>query len=64
MWDAESDSPHTAHTTNDTPCILVSRDPGQTLRDGGALCDIAPTVLNLMGLTKSRAMTGENLIVI
>jgi len=64
LWDAESDSPHTAHTTNDTPCILVSRDPGQTLRDGGALCDIAPTVLNLMGLTKSPAMTGENLIVI
>tara|TARA_Y100000588_G_scaffold138758_1_gene152575 strand:+ start:3564 stop:5102 length:1539 start_codon:yes stop_codon:yes gene_type:complete len=62
LWDIESNSPHTSHTTNDTPCILISRDNSRTLRDGGSLCDIAPTVLSLMGLSKSSAMTGENLI--
>ena len=63
LWDKESDSPHTAHTTNDTPCIVVSSNLNIVLKDGGALCDIVPTILSLMGLKKSSAMTGEDLII-
>ena len=61
LWDFKSGSPHTAHTMNDTPCIIVSPDFSGVLRKGGALCDIAPTVLSLMGLKKSPEMTGEDL---
>ena len=63
LWDKESDSPHTAHTTNATPCIVVSSNLNIVLKDGGALCDIVPTILSLMGLKKSSAMTGEDLII-
>ena len=58
----ERGRPHTAHTTNKVPFILV--DPGSrqaTLRPG-ILADIAPTILNLMGLTVPEEMTGKNLI--
>lgn len=54
-------SPHTAHTTYPVPCILVSARKFN-LRDGGALCDVAPTVLELMGLEKPLEMTGQSLI--
>ena len=64
LWDFKSGSPHTAHTMNDTPCIIVSPDFKGVLRRGGALCDIAPTVLSFMGLKKSLEMTGEDLTVI
>ncbi|MBI2132800.1 MAG: 2,3-bisphosphoglycerate-independent phosphoglycerate mutase [Candidatus Tectomicrobia bacterium] len=61
MWDEENQSPHTAHTLNDTPCILAA--PGFTgpLRPGGALCDVAPTLLGLMGLAPTAEMTGRDL---
>ncbi len=52
-------SPHTAHTTNPVPVVLTA--PGVGLRDGG-LSDVAPTVLALLGLDGSSAMTGENLV--
>ncbi len=58
--------PYTAHTTNPVPCVLVSDDPGVralALREGGALCDVAPTVLDLMGLEQPEEMTGVSLIV-
>lgn len=62
----ESDgSPHTAHTTNPVPCVLVSEDPelrAAHLREGGALADVAPTVLDLLGLKKPAAMTGSSLL--
>ena len=61
LWDFNSNSAHTAHTTNDTPCFIVSPDSSVTLREDGALCDIAPTVLRLMGLKKSSQMTGKDL---
>ena len=54
----------TSHTTNDVPCILVARDErlrGSTLKKGG-LSDVAPTVLDLMGLKKPMEMTGSSLI--
>lgn len=54
--------PHTAHTTNPVPCILI--EPGgevATLADG-KLADVAPTLLRLWGLAPTKAMTGENLV--
>ena len=53
-------SPHTAHTTNQVPCLLISPWRGE-LRSGGALCDVAPTLLAIQGLDKPAAMTGEDL---
>lgn len=58
-------SPHTAHTTNAVPCVLISDDPvlrGARLRDGGVLGDVAPTVLELMALPQPEAMTGTSLL--
>ena len=53
-------SPHTAHTTNPVP-VVVTLD-GVTLREGGRLGDLAPTVLELMGLEPPAAMTGRSLL--
>lgn len=50
MIDYETGEPHTAHTTNPVPFILVNADPKYTLREGGCLADIAPTLLQIMGL--------------
>jgi 2,3-bisphosphoglycerate-independent phosphoglycerate mutase len=57
--------PHTAHTTNPVPCVLVSDEPAVQalrLRDGGCLGDVAPTVLELMGQPQPPEMTGRSLI--
>ncbi|MHC4990386.1 MAG: 2,3-bisphosphoglycerate-independent phosphoglycerate mutase [Planctomycetota bacterium] len=63
MWDPVNDCPHTAHTTNDVPLILVGEGlEGHRLRDGGRLADIAPTLLVLMGLEPPAAMTGQSLL--
>ncbi len=53
-------SPFTPHTTNLVPFIVVGRDC--ELRDGGRLCDIAPTMLEIMGLEQPASMKGESLI--
>lgn len=54
--------PHTAHTTNLVPVIVVGPDtPGKTVRDG-ALTDVAPTLLHLLGITQPKEMTGKTLI--
>jgi 2,3-bisphosphoglycerate-independent phosphoglycerate mutase len=58
-FDVENNVKHTAHTTNLVPAIIT--DKNLKLKDG-ALYDIAPTILNLMGLPKPTAMMGENLI--
>ena len=60
MWDDAANSPHTAHTTNPVPVILVGAADGTGLRDG-RLADLAPTVLDLMGLAQPAAMTGRPL---
>jgi 2,3-bisphosphoglycerate-independent phosphoglycerate mutase len=54
----------TGHTDSPVPCILISPDEadGIHLRSGGALTDVAPTVLQLMGLPQPKAMTGQSLI--
>jgi 2,3-bisphosphoglycerate-independent phosphoglycerate mutase len=54
-------SPHTAHTTNPVPCILVGGEGGETLRDGGSLQDVAPTLLGILGLEAPAAMKGRDL---
>ncbi|MEM7808244.1 MAG: 2,3-bisphosphoglycerate-independent phosphoglycerate mutase [Planctomycetota bacterium] len=55
--------PHTAHTLYPVELVVVSDDhKGHTLRDGGRLADVAPTLLDLMSLDKPEAMTGESLL--
>lgn len=63
MIDYETGKPHTAHTTNPVPFILVNADPSYKLREGGCLADIAPTLLEIMGLPQPAEMTGKSLIV-
>lgn len=58
----EDGSPHTAHTTNPVPCVLVGGPSGVTLRDGGVLGDVAPTLLELLGLEQPEQMTGRSLL--
>lgn len=57
----EDGSPHTAHTTNLVPCILVDKDYSGKLNDG-KLGDLAPTILELMGIEKPAEMTGDSLL--
>ena len=61
MLDYKTGEPHTAHTTNPVPLILVGKDDAK-LREG-KLADLAPTMLDLMGLEKPEEMTGESIIV-
>ncbi|MBE5900818.1 MAG: 2,3-bisphosphoglycerate-independent phosphoglycerate mutase [Lachnospiraceae bacterium] len=63
MIDYETGKPHTAHTTNPVPFILVNGDEKVTLRQGGCLADIAPTILELMELEQPKEMTGKSLLV-
>ena len=62
MIDYETREPHTAHTTNLVPFILVNNPNVKELKIGGKLGDIAPTVLDMMGLEPSSSMTGNSLI--
>ncbi|MGD9916468.1 MAG: 2,3-bisphosphoglycerate-independent phosphoglycerate mutase [Paenirhodobacter sp.] len=63
MIDPVTGKPHTAHTTNPVPVALVGGPEGVTLRDGGRLADLAPTLLDLMQLPVPPEMTGKTLIV-
>ncbi len=64
MQDPETKSTITAHSTNPVPFILVGeKDKSLSLREGGRLCDIAPTILEMMNLDKPEQMTGESLII-
>jgi len=73
MWDPDSDSPHTAHTTYDVECIVVDPDlatartdnadvPSPKLRSDGRLADVFPTILELLDLAQPKAMTGRSLL--
>ncbi|HJU49326.1 MAG TPA: 2,3-bisphosphoglycerate-independent phosphoglycerate mutase, partial [Pseudogulbenkiania sp.] len=60
MFDNMHDQPHTQHTTNPVPFLYIGR-PAH-IRAGGALKDIAPSLLAMMGLDKPAEMSGESLI--
>ncbi|HEX2203812.1 MAG TPA: 2,3-bisphosphoglycerate-independent phosphoglycerate mutase [Longimicrobium sp.] len=63
MWDPETNGPHTAHTTNPVGIVLVEPDGRKTAAalDDGALADVAPTLLGLIGVPQPAAMTGKDL---
>jgi 2,3-bisphosphoglycerate-independent phosphoglycerate mutase len=62
MIDPATGGPHTAHTTNPVPFILVSEDTKQfTLNPKGSLRDISPTILGMLGLPEPKEMTGQDL---
>ena len=63
LIDDETGEPFTAHTTNPVPFILVNADPAYRLREGGCLADIAPTLIQLMGMEQPKEMTGKSLLV-
>lgn len=63
MVDYETGKPMTAHTTNPVPFILVNADKDIKLREGGSLCDIAPTLLELLGIPQPEEMTGKSLLI-
>ena len=59
MIDPKTGGPHTAHTTNPVPFVIVGDDA--QLRTGGALCDVGPTVLSMLGVETPAEMTGKDL---
>jgi 2,3-bisphosphoglycerate-independent phosphoglycerate mutase len=60
MLEDDGVSPHTAHTTNPVPLVVTDADA--ELRDGGEIADLAPTVLDLLGIRKPPEMSGEGLV--
>jgi 2,3-bisphosphoglycerate-independent phosphoglycerate mutase len=59
------EEPHTAHTFNPVPFVYLTPDGddgGRSVREGGSLCDIAPTLVELIGLERPTEMTGESLL--
>ncbi|HCU06648.1 MAG TPA: 2,3-bisphosphoglycerate-independent phosphoglycerate mutase [Holosporales bacterium] len=62
LIDQKNNQPHTAHTNNKVPFIMIDKQV-YTLRNNGALCDIAPTILTLMNICQPDEMTGKSLII-
>jgi 2,3-bisphosphoglycerate-independent phosphoglycerate mutase len=64
MYDEESQAPLTAHTSNKVPFVLVDDFyKGRDLRSGGSLSDIAPTILDILGIEMPKEMSGKSLLV-
>lgn len=63
LIDYETKQPFTAHTINPVPFILVNYDDSYTLREGGCLADIAPTLIEMMGMKQPEEMTGQSLLI-
>ena len=61
MIDPTTGGPHTAHTTNPVPFVIVGDDVTGPLRHGGALCDVGPTLLHMLDIEPPPAMTGRDL---
>jgi 2,3-bisphosphoglycerate-independent phosphoglycerate mutase len=61
MINYETGLPHTAHTLHPVPFIVYGSNAPKKLIDGGALCDVAPTVLQIIGVKKPSEMTGSSL---
>ena len=64
MWDELRKTPHTAHTTNPVPLILVNAPANIRGINNGRLCDIAPTILELLSIEKPKEMTGTSLLLL
>ena len=62
LIDYENGGSFTAHTINPVPFILVNYDSAYTLREGGCLADIVPTMIEMMGLEQPEEMTGKSLL--
>ncbi len=63
MIDGDPDSPHTAHTVGDVPLVVFDeRYRSAKLREGGSLADVAPTLLEMMGVPQPKEMTGRSLL--
>ena len=62
MLDATTNEPHTAHTTNKVPFVVVNDKEAVNLRNDASLCDVAPTVLDIMGIKKPEEMTGSSIL--
>ena len=63
LVDYNTGDPFTAHTTNPVPFILVNYDEAYTLREGGCLADIVPTMIEMMGMEQPKEMTGKSLLI-
>ncbi len=63
LIDYNNGEPFTAHTTNDVPFMLVNYNKDYTLKEGGCLADIAPTLIEMMGMEQPAEMTGKSLLV-
>jgi 2,3-bisphosphoglycerate-independent phosphoglycerate mutase len=61
LIDPETGGPHTAHTTNPVPLVVIDWNQERRLRPGGALCDVAPTILSMLGIEQPPEMSGVNL---
>jgi len=61
MIDPETGGPHTAHTTSPVPIVVVDPDGDRPMRSGGALSDVGPTLLTMLGLEQPKEMTGTDL---
>ncbi len=64
MWNTELNEPHTAHTCNPVPVIVVQDLNGMRLREGGSLRDIAPTMCGILGVDEPEEMTGKDLRIV
>jgi 2,3-bisphosphoglycerate-independent phosphoglycerate mutase len=63
MLDETTGQPHTAHTTNPVPVVLVNAPAEVSGLEGGRLADVAPTLLDILGIPQPPAMTGRSLVV-
>jgi len=62
MIDYETGQPHTAHTTNPVPFIIVNCKKAKGIKPGGKLCDVSPTLLDMMGIPQPPEMKGQSLL--
>lgn len=63
LVDYTTGEPFTAHTINEVPFILVNYNKDYTLKEGGCLADIAPTMIEMMGMEQPEEMTGKSLLI-
>ena len=62
MWNYEANAPHTQHTTGVVPLIIVNASEVKAVKEGGALKDLSPTMLDLLNIENPKAMTGVSLV--